>query len=479
MATPIPHNEAQFSFEEAARYMAAEIVGGNGGRFTGITTDSRGDVRGRLFVALSGEHFDGHRFVDRAVDAGAVAAVVDRRADVTSGVPLFRVDDTLAALGALAAAHRQRWGGRIVAVGGSAGKTTTRSVTAAMLDALLPGEVLEAPGNLNNRVGVPMVLLSLSAAYRVAVVEIGTNVRGEVAELTRIARPDASVLTLVGIEHSAGLGSIDAIEAEEGDLLAGTAAGGVALANADDPRARRQLHRAAPARRVLYGHAEDADFRVVSRQGRGLRGSQVSIATPAGEVAITVPLVGRPAAYAAAAGLATLHLLAGDLDLPLPSAERLSAALARAGEPGRLRATERADGVVVIDDTYNSNPASVGTSVAAAREIADARAARLVVVLGEMRELGEASRAHHREVGAEVARLGPSVVIAIAGDAVEFLAAARAGGIETAFVEDSEQAAAIVAERLEPRDVVLVKGSRGVRAERVVAALLGEGAVAP
>ena len=180
-------------------------------------------------MALSGEHFDGHRFAGEAERAGARALLVRRGSDVRAGVPVVEVDDTLAALGALARLHRKRWGGVLVAVAGSACKTTTRSAVAAALEAVLPGAVHAVAGNLNNRVGVPMVLFGLCPEHGAAVVEIGTNATGEVRELVQVAAPNIGVLTLIDVEHSEGLGSLDEIEEEEGALLRSLPKTGVAI----------------------------------------------------------------------------------------------------------------------------------------------------------------------------------------------------------------------------------------------------------
>lgn len=475
MGTPIPVNRASFSIAEiaaitsgTARNVSPDVAA------RGVTTDSRAETSGQLFVALSGETFDGHRFAEDAVRRGARAALVRRGALENATLPVVEVEDPLVALGRLASHHRKRWGRPVVAVGGSAGKTTTRSAIAAALSAVAPGAVHSVAGNLNNRIGVPMVLLCLSESHSVAVVEIGTNQPGEVAELTTIAAPDIGVLTLVDVEHAEGLGSLDAIEAEEGALLQGLPAGGTAIANGDDPRAARQLVRALSRRKISYGTRGAADYRIVRREAVGVSGSTVSLERPRGRgretITLEVPLLGLPGALAIAAAVSVADRIAGRA----VAAEKLSLAFAdgQLGEPGRLRPVVLADRTVVLDDSYNANPASVRAAIATAREIADDRGARLVLVLGEMRELGPGSPELHDEIGSDVGQSGAAALIAVGGDAERFVAPARAAGVDATFVADSAGAMAAVLGRVRPGDVVLVKASRGVHVERVVEELV-------
>ena len=476
MATPIPPNGARFTLAEVVQATggtcargAAELV------VEGVTTDSRGDVAGKLFVALSGEHFDGHRFVADAALAGARVVLVKKgAAPGPTDAAVVEVDDTLAALGALARFHRRRWGGTLVAVAGSAGKTTTRCAIAAALEAVLPGAVHSVGGNLNNRIGVPMVLFGLAAAHGVAVVEIGTNSTGEVKELTRIAAPNIGVLTLVDVEHAEGLGSLDDIEEEEGALLRGLLKTGTAIANGDDERAVRQLVVANAKKKISYGTRGAVEYRIERRESISLTGSRVTLERPRGRgretIALEVPLFGLPGALAVAAAVAVADRVAART-VPL---DRLASAFGRGpiGEPGRLRPVELGDHTVVLDDSYNANPASVRAAVAAARELADDRAARLVLVLGEMRELGAQSREQHELVGRDIGESGAAALVAVSGDAVSFVAPAQAQGVDAAFTADAERAVDDVLARVRPGDVVLVKASRGVRAERIVEALV-------
>jgi UDP-N-acetylmuramoyl-tripeptide--D-alanyl-D-alanine ligase len=477
MATPIPKNRARFTLGEIVRATGGTPRGGDAGILVeGVTTDSREGVAGKLFVALSGERFDGHRFAAEAVRSGARAVLARRGVPIDASVPVVEVDDTLDALGALGRWHRRRWGRTVIGVAGSAGKTTTRSTIAAALEAVFPAAVHRAPGNLNNRIGVPMVLLGLAPEHAVGVVEIGTNTRGEVAALAAMAEPNVGVLTLVDLEHAAGLGDLDAIEEEEGALLRALPRGGSAIANGDDERAVRQLLGSRARRKVTYGVRGMNDYRIVRRDPVRLGASRIAIERPRGRsretLSLEVPLVGSPGALAVAAALAVADRVAGRT---VP-ADRLAGALAIAavGEPGRLRPVELADGTVVVDDSYNANPASVRAAVETAREIAEDRGARLVLVVGEMRELGAGSAAAHASIGRDLGATGAAVLVAVGGDAEGFVGPAAALGVDAVFAVDAGRAVVEVLRRLRSGDVVLVKASRGVGAELVVERLVHE-----
>ncbi|MEI9936850.1 MAG: UDP-N-acetylmuramoyl-tripeptide--D-alanyl-D-alanine ligase [Pseudomonadota bacterium] len=468
MASLIPQNHAAFSLAQVATLCAGTRLGADA-ECVGVTTDTRVDLRGQLFVALRGERFDGHDFALQALEQGAAGVVVERerpglRAAVT-------VTSTLNALGNLAVAHRQRWAKRIVGIAGSAGKTTTRSAITALLSALHPGAVHFAAGNLNNLIGVPMVLLGLEPEHTLGVVEIGTNAPGEVRALSAMAAPDLAVLTLIGIEHSEGLGDLDGIEREEGEIWSGLGPEGLAIANADDERVQRTLQSVGHTRTMSYGYAEGANYCLRSRAPNALGGSLLEIERRTSfaqdSIKLETSLLGEAGAYATLAALAVGEWLSQAALEP----ELVSAALARAGEPGRLTPVELGDGTVVLDDSYNSNPASVKSSLATAREIARARSARLVLVIGEMRELGALAAEQHAEVGGWLAESGGAVLVAVMGDAQRFVEPARKAGIDAHFADTSEQALELLLSRLQPKDVVLVKASRGVRAERLVRGL--------
>ena len=466
MSAPLPTNQVELSLSDVARATGGELRGADL-RLCGVSTDSRADLSGRLFLALAGERFDAHDFVEQARERGAAALLVER--DVKTPLPYVKVGSTLAALGALGALRRRTWGGKLVAVAGSAGKTTTRAALSALFEAVEPGRVHYARGNFNNLIGVPLVLLSLADSERIAVVELGTNRPGEVETLTRMSSPNLGVLTLIGYEHTEGLGSLDGVEAEEGALFRGC---GTALGNADDERVRRQLL-GAPGRRVSYGQSAGVDYRfrvlAMSAQGSDLEVGR-SVAGRRVTSQFHISTLGDAGAYAACAALAAVETL---LEREVPAATCTAAfASALASEAGRLCPVELTGGILLLDDTYNANPESVESSLKTARQLADQRQVDLVLVLGEMRELGELSQGLHRQVGAAAVAQKPQLLLSVAGDARLLSEVATAHGVTTQFVQDADAAAEVLLERLRGPAVVLVKASRGVRAEKIVERLI-------
>ncbi len=471
MASLIPENRARFTRDELL-----EATRGSSGAFdgevSGVFTDSRGDLSGGLFVALRGERFDGHAFARVAAQHGARVLVVEEPVSDTGSAVVLRVSSTQRALGDLARFHRQRWGRRVVAVAGSVGKTTTRTAIFAVASAA--GRVaLCPPGNLNNLVGVPLVLLGLTQHHDLCVVELGTSLTGEIEQLTSVADPDVGVLTRVALEHAEGLGDLDAIEHEEGALLRGLRSNAVAVINGDDSRCSRQLALSAATRQVRYGFGAalpSPSYRILGQEGLGGGGTRVRIERPAAATLdVRSPLLGSPGAYALAAALASAEALIGRS----LSGDEVIAALESPllGEPGRLTPVELPDGSLILDDTYNSSPASVRSSVAVARELCELRGGRLVLVLGEMRELGPLSAAAHRDLGKDLVEARPALLVGFGGDAALFLEEPLKHAVVSLFAADALGALQIVLGQREPRDVILVKASRGLRAERVVEGL--------
>ena len=469
MKSAIPENRASFSLGEIAQVTEGVLSGSPEVIVTGLATDSRAPIPGKLFVALVGERFDGHAFTSAALRNGATALLVERELQSVS-VPVVRVRSTLEALSALARQHRRRSRVKRVAGAGSAGKTTTRGAVAAALEAAAPGAVHFAEGNLNNAIGVPLVLLGIEPQHRYAVVEIGTNHTGEVGALVRIAEPDLSVLTLVGLEHTEGLGDLDAVEREEGSIFSYFSGTGIALGNGDDARVARQVERSSALHKLRYGFGPGLEYRIVERAVGELGPARVRLLRPDREELVAdCPLLGRPGAYAFAAGVAAAESATG----ATLTAEALARGFSsRGAEPGRLVPVPLANGAVVLDDTYNSNPASLESSLQAAAEVARARGGRLLLVLGEMRELGEASPSLHREAGAAIRASGAAELIGVSGDARWFLEPFESARTPAVFAADPDAALALLSNKLLSSDVVLVKASRGVHAERIVSGLI-------
>jgi len=471
MDCPIPSNRAPFTFDEVANALNSSASSGHFDRAFGVATDTRAEVAGKLFVALRGEHFDGHDFVPQALQRGACAAIVDREVATPVGACVYRVPSALSALGQLARLHRRRWSGQLVAIGGSAGKTTTRVAATSLFSTLREGAVHSTTGNQNNAVGVPMTLLGLEPFHQVALLEIGTNHTGEVSQLSQIAEPNVALVTLVALEHSEGLGDLDSIEREEGDLFRSLRPSGTAIGNADDSRVVRQLVGSLATTQITYGHSQRAGYRIVGCGPLEADRQTITIerhpSLGGKRLVVTTRLLGVAGALASTAAVAL-----GDQLSQLFGSGRVEATLdieAR-GEFGRLQVRERDDGTVIIDDSYNANPASMQSSIGFAQQLAAARHARLLLFLGEMRELGPMSVQAHESMAE---RLGPTDRAVVVGDQFRpFLARAKSLEVSCEWCPDSRAAALRVDQLVQEGDVILVKGSRGARMERVVHAIL-------
>jgi UDP-N-acetylmuramoyl-tripeptide--D-alanyl-D-alanine ligase len=422
---------------------------------TGWSIDSRTVKPGDLFFALHGPNFDGHDYVKAALEAGAVAAVTDRDIDLTER--LVRVNDTLAALQALASWARTRWGGTIVGVTGSAGKTTTKDVIAHLLAAYLP--VGKTIGNFNNHVGVPLSILRLPDDCRVAVLEMGMNHAGEIRDLAAIARPEVGVVTNVGYAHVEFFDSIEGVALAKRELIEALPPYGVAVLNADDERTVRfrSMH---AGRTITFGFNEYADVRAEFMQS-GCDGTRFR----ADGVDFETSLAGRHGVMNLLAGIAVAQ--AFEIE-----AERLRDAV-RTFSTGRMRG-ERLEhnGVTIWNDCYNSNPEAARAMVDV---LAETPARRRVAVLGEMLELGHSAEDLHRDVGRYVADQGIDVLVGIRGAARAMVDEAVNAGLSDGaahFFEDSREAGEFVRRLLQPGDAVLFKGSRGVAVERAMERLL-------
>jgi len=454
-----------------AEVMAGTIVAGERAtEFAGVSIDTRTLARDELFVAIRGERFDGTDFAGAAVDAGAAGVVVPRGRgrDVAHGATaiVIEVDDTITALQHLGNAVRRASGAKVVAITGSAGKTTTKEVSAELL--ATEYRVVRNRGNLNNHIGLPLSLVDLRQRPEIAVVELGMNHAGEIATLVRIAEPDVRVWTNVGEAHVGFFGSVDAIADAKAEILERASSTTLLVANADDERIVGRIGSFA-GRIVTFGIDHDADVRAASVVDRGIEGMSARVTTPRGAVELTSSLVGR----GNLANVLAATAVALEFDVPLPAIAEKAASLrpaSRRGEVIRLR-----NGVVVIDDSYNANPTATKRALDV---LAAAAANRRIAVLGEMLELGDRSFDLHADVGRAAARAGVDALFAIGGAPTAALAAAAvAAGIDKTGVRvfgDSDEAGAALVKFVEPGDVVLVKGSRGVKTDRVVDQLRAE-----
>lgn len=480
MATPIPSNRAVFSLQELLVATQGVLLQGTLESVIGVSTDTRSIQPGNLFVALVGATHDGHDHIGAAIARGATALLISRSIEVPDGIATILVRDTLLALGALGRAHRRRWsamgrsGRRVIGITGSAGKTTTRSAASAALRAA-GFRVHASQGNLNNAIGIPMVLLGLSDEHDVAVMEVGTSSRGEIAYNCTLIEQDISVLTLIAAAHTEKIGTIDDVGYEKGEIFSSLRWEGVAIGNADNAHVRAQLLRSPARRWFTYGESLGADLRIVKRCSDGLERSQISLCfSPRAcdelsvfeTIELDTPLLGMAGAYATAAAILLAAVMKPGLNAEVVSAE-FSAIV---GEEGRLQVQRLVDGTVLLDDSYNANRASVLSSLGTAAEIAKQEGRRLVAVLGEMRELGALSKQEHRLVGDAAARLG-ATVIAVQGEAAEIARAASEGGANACFVERTDLALEKLQSYILPGDLLLVKGSRGVGLDFLIRAL--------
>jgi UDP-N-acetylmuramoyl-tripeptide--D-alanyl-D-alanine ligase len=430
----------------------------------GAAVDSRSVTPDCCFVALRGERDDGHRHVADAVRAGAAAALVERPVEVPAGrdVALVQVADPLVALGDLAAWWRGRHAVRVVGITGSTGKTLAKEIVADVLSRT--ETVLRNEGNLNSESGLPLTLLRLTDAHRVAVLEMSMYTEGEIARLAEIARPEVGIVLNVQPMHLLRAGSIEAIARAKGELPAALPADGLAVLNADDPRVAAMATAAAV---TTFGLGAGADVRASELTGHGLAGTSFMLSAPWGTRRLRLAMPGRhlvPHALAAAA-------VAERFGTPLDEVEAALAAGSHAAH--RMAPIEAAGGATLIDDTYNAAPWSVAAALELLAETPLSAGRRRYAVLGDMLELGPDEERQHREIG----RLAAGVVdgLVTVGERGRWIAeAARAAGLgHVVSVDDADAAVEEIERQLAPTigDVVLLKASRGIGLDRAVDAL--------
>lgn len=425
-----------------------------------------------MFVAIRGDRFDGNTYVAEAIGKGAVGAIVS---DVSltdkaelAGTPLVVVPETIAALQTLANRVRRHSGSAVVAVTGSAGKSTTKEITAEFLSARYT--VFRNRGNLNNHIGLPLSLLELRNKPDIGVLELGMNHFGEISALVKIAEPDVRVWTNVGPAHLEFFGTVDAIARAKAEILEGADKDSLLVANADDDLVMR--HAGTFVGRVrTFGVERPADVRALAVRDLGIDGTVAIVRTPIGETEMRTPLPGT----ANLSNVLAATAVAIRFDVPLADIVERAAGLKPVARRGEV---SRAGGITIVDDSYNSNPKALSRAVGMLA--GETRFARRVVVAGEMLELGEASAQLHRAAGEDIARAGVSELIAVGGPNARAMAeGAVAGGMPAGrvhYVENSTAAAGLAVAVVKSGDVVLVKGSRGIRTEVVVDRLKAESA---
>ena len=431
---------------------------------SGVAYDSREVGPGDLFVALKGEATDGHRFVGQAFKQGAAGVIVSKPVEG----PHVLVADTTAALNALGTASRARTDAKIIGVTGSVGKTGTKEALWAALDRAVPGRAHRSVKSYNNHVGVPLSLSRMPADTRFGVFEMGMNHAGELDALTKLVRPHVALITAIAPAHSAFFSGEEAIADAKGEIFRGLELGGTAIIPFDSPHYERLRAAAEPhaAHILSFGRGKGADVRADEAM-RGIAGTLVNATLPNGQLTFTIGLPGEHWVSNALAVLAAVEAAGGDL-----AAAGLALA-EMAGLPGRgARRTIRLhDGeALLIDESYNANPASMAATI---RELGQEKATRRIALLGEMRELGEGSAGYHAALAQPLidANAGPVILV---GEGMTPLAESLAGKVQVEHVPDAATARGLLESMLRPGDAVLVKGSNAIGLARVVQALAGE-----
>ena len=442
----------------------------------GLSTDTRVIQVGELFIAIRGERFDGHHFLSIALAKGARAAMVDEqslgeglcRAIELAGIPVIVVGDTRRALGLLAQRHRLSLRVRVVGITGSNGKTTTKELLAAAL--AVYGSTHSTRGNFNNDVGLPLCLLELDPEHHFAVLEMGTSAQGEIAWLAELARPELGLVTNIAAAHTEGLGGIEGVAAAKGELYEAIGPDGVAVFNLDDPLVRVQVERCRAVRRLSFGRSPGADVRVIEahafeRDGLGAAGI---LEVGGRRLPLHLRLIGKHNLFNAAAAAAACLGLGLDPEPALAAMEQVSA------QPHRMDLRAVGD-LLLLDDSYNANASSSLVAVAALAALASRKRAarfpaRMVVVLGEMLELGLCSEELHRQVGRKVAELGVDLLITV-GEQARWAGEEyrRTGPGSWVHLKEAPEVGPALAGWLKPGDHILLKGSRRVGLERVLA----------
>jgi UDP-N-acetylmuramoyl-tripeptide--D-alanyl-D-alanine ligase len=423
-----------------------------------ICTDSRRMQPASLFVALHGEKFDGHAFLKQAAAGGAIAALVDGSPPPQTPIPCVRVADTRQALGKLAGWMRGRLRGKVIAVAGSNGKTSTKRLIGAALRPHLKGSI--SPKSYNNDIGVPLTIFAADADQDYLVLELGTNHHGEMARLAEIARPDVAVITNCSAEHLEGLTDLEGVRRENAAVIVGLPSSGLLVINGDDPQLAAAVG-GFSGRQVTFGFASSNDL-WASGVSCGANGIRFRLNNG---LEIFVPLLGRHTAANALAAIAVAR------HLQVPDPLWISGLAAASGPEMRLQLTQ-VGGVSVLNDAYNANPASMQAALQTLRSLPTA--GRRIAVLGEMRELGDWTEQLHREIGQAAAHCGPDILVCVGANAAFIAESAGEAGMAVErihFHRDAAAAAAALAGWLGEGDLVLLKASRAVGLEAVAAAI--------
>jgi UDP-N-acetylmuramoyl-tripeptide--D-alanyl-D-alanine ligase len=433
--------------------------------FCGISTDSRKVGRGDLFVALKGDNFDGHDFVGQALDNGAAGILIraGNNFDIAriKKASVIEVGDTLQALGDMAGEYRKRFPIPVIGLTGSSGKTTTKEMLAAIIGRRK--KILATEGNLNNLIGLPQTIFRLTADHELAILEMGTNTRGEIRRLTQIAGPDIGLITNIGPAHLAGFGSMEIVRAEKGDLFLNMARTGTIVVNVDD-EAVRSVAAGWQGCRITFGMSLDADVTARDIEKNGARGVRFNLVIGDKVNKVDMKIVGIHHVYNALAAAAAAWAAGFDCRT---IAEGLAAFRP---VPGRMQMIKLTNCAFVLDDTYNANPASVREALITLKDLKNHHNA--YVFLGDMLELGAEAHEMHRRIGILVATIGVNALFLKGEFAKVTASGAEEGGMPSQnvfFLSDDADGMNYLREHLKKGDWILVKGSRLMKMEKIVA----------
>jgi len=440
-----------------ARLLSGTLLGQDG-HYTSVSLDSRSIQVGALFIAIAGDNFDGHAFIEQAKHQGAVAALVEKIEAKPSDIPLVCVADTRKALGKLAQIHRESFSIPLIALTGSCGKTTTKEMLRAILSE--SGFVLASQKSFNNDIGVPLTLLDLTTQHQFAVIEMGANHPGEIAYLTQIAKPDIALITNIAPAHLQGFGSIECVAEAKSEIFLGLTLQGIAIINGDDPFSSTWKTRLTHHRVIRFGLSRTADFSAknvhLDSQGR----VQFILLTPSDEIAIHLALAGKHNFLNALAAAAAASQVGASLAAIKTGLEKMQSV------PGRAMILENSCGATIIDDTYNANP----HSVAAALQLLVHYPGQHIFVMGDMAELGDNAIYYHQQMGQLAKKLNIEHLYTCG---TLTAVTSQAFGPSAQHYTCQEELAQALKPLLKKGVTVLIKGSRCAQMERVVRAVLG------
>jgi UDP-N-acetylmuramoyl-tripeptide--D-alanyl-D-alanine ligase len=437
----------------------------------GLSTDSRKMVPGHLFLAIRGETYDGHDFLHEAVSAGAAGLIVEARNDIDeqfsdNSVALITVSSTLNALGDLALWWRRQWGGMVAAITGSNGKSTTKEMAAVILS--LNAKTMKSPGNFNNLIGLPLSILAIEEDHRLAVLEMGMNRTGEIARLTQIAQPEIGVITNIASAHLEGLGNLKGVAAAKGELLQQMSPKSTAILNGDN-ELTRNLASSFRGSVITFGLGPTNQVRAEGIRRAGNIGQSFMLHMVDERIPVTIRLPGTHNVLNALAGAAIAHCLSVPKDLIAQGLEIFSPL------KGRFQILELEDDIKIIDDTYNSNPSSLGAALQTIEELRG-EGVGLVVGLGEMWELGSGSARFHFDAGQRIALTGVRYLVVLGEHGREVIEGACKGGMDatrTCLATDHADMIGALKAEVRKGDIVFLKGSRRAALDKVVEGITG------